>query len=86
VKSGPYGFSKKARVYDEMVLNAVAKNQLRAIMRFKKHFVDAAKPDSIWQMAILAGITERIRLTAQVVSYDVPTYFGMICASFRRAV
>jgi aromatic ring-opening dioxygenase LigB subunit len=53
-------------------------------MSFKQTLVKGAKPDSLWQMAVLAGIAERIKLRAEVVSYDVPTYFGMICASLQR--
>src|SRR5881397_378946 len=47
-------------------------------------FIEAAKPDSLWQMAILAGVSERIPLTPRLYSYQVPTYFGMICAGFQR--
>jgi hypothetical protein len=39
--------------------------------------------DGLWQMTILAGIADKIALRAQLVCYDVPTYFGMICASFQ---
>jgi aromatic ring-opening dioxygenase LigB subunit len=85
-KSGPYGFSGRAKEYDQMVMNAITKNRLSAIMKIEKDLVDAAKPDSLWQMTILAGIADRIRLRADLVSYDVPTYFGMICASFHREV
>jgi len=53
-------------------------------MSFERALVEAAKPDSLWQMAILAGIADKVKLRAEIVSYDVPTYFGMICASFQR--
>ena len=83
-KSGPYGFSSRAREYDNLVVDAITRNQLRSITKFPTELVDAAKPDSLWQMAILAGISDRITLTAQLISYDLPTYFGMICAGFHR--
>jgi len=82
--SGPYGFSRQAKSYDRMVLDALMSNRISAVMTFKRGLVKAAKPDSLWQMAILAGITDKVRLRAEIVSYDVPTYFGMICASFQR--
>jgi len=59
-------------------------NRIGAVMTFKQSLVEAAKPDSLWQMAMLAGIADKIKLKPELVSYDVPTYFGMICASFRR--
>ena len=82
--AGPYGFSKQAKNYDKMVLDALMNNRMSAVMAFKQDLVRAAKPDSLWQMAMLAGISDEIRLKSEIVSYDVPTYFGMICASFRR--
>ena len=82
--TGPYGFSKQAKNYDKMVLDALMNNRMGAVMTFKQDLVSAAKPDSLWQMAMLAGIADQIRLKSEIVSYDVPTYFGMICASFRR--
>ncbi|MGA3108058.1 MAG: hypothetical protein ABSD99_01155 [Candidatus Bathyarchaeia archaeon] len=82
--TGPYGFSRQAKYYDKMVLDALMNNRMDAVMTFKQDLVSAAKPDSLWQMAMLAGIADEIQLKSEIVSYDVPTYFGMICASFRR--
>jgi aromatic ring-opening dioxygenase LigB subunit len=83
-KNGPYGFNRQAKDYDRMVLEALISNRIGAVMTFKQSLVEAAKPDSLWQMAMLAGIADKIKLKPELVSYDVPTYFGMICASFRR--
>jgi len=83
-KSGPYGFNKASKEYDRLVLQAIQRGRIDSIMGFKPKFVDAAGPDSLWQMTMLAGAIDRFRMKADVISYDVPTYFGMICASFRR--
>jgi len=53
-------------------------------MSIKPDLVEAAKPDSLWQMTILAGIADKLKLKSDLVSYDAPTYFGMICANFKR--
>ena len=82
--AGPYGFSREAKNYDRRVLDALVSNRLRTVMSFERALVEAAKPDSLWQMAILAGIADKVKLRAEIVSYNVPTYFGMICASFQR--
>ena len=84
-KNGPYGFSARAKEYDTFVLNALNTNRIEAIMAAPSDLVEAAKPDSLWQMAILAGIANKVKLKVELVSYDVPTYFGMICAHFKRA-
>ena len=83
-KSGPYGYSSQAKEYDERIVEALKMNRIGDIMRIEPRLVDAAKPDSLWQMAILAGIADRVELAAELVSYDLPTYFGMICAHFKR--
>lgn len=83
-KSGPYGFSKASKQYDRIVIDAIRENRIYAIMRLRSKLIDAARPDSLWQMAMLAGALDKVSMGAEMVSYDVPTYFGMICASFRR--
>jgi aromatic ring-opening dioxygenase LigB subunit len=84
-KSGPYGYHRNAAKYDEFVSQAIRKNRIESISRLSKSFVEDAKPDSLWQMAILAGITQVVRMRGKLLSYEVPTYYGMICASFVRA-
>ena len=83
-KSGPYGVSRAAAVYDRMVLDAIRANRIRRIMNLKTKLVDDAKPDSLWQMTMLAGILSRVHLYPELFSYQVPTYYGMMCAGFRR--
>ena len=83
--TGPYGYSTRAKEYDRFVLDALSRNRIREVMTITHDLVEAAKPDSLWQMAILAGIASEVKLKTEFISYDVPTYFGMICANFRRA-
>jgi len=83
-KKGPYGYSRRASEYDNQVCKAISKNRLRSILKIDPHLVEEAKPDSLWQMAILAGILEEVRMSSELVSYEVPTYYGMVCAAFHR--
>ena len=83
-KSGPYGFHRAASKYDQFVSRAIRENRLGAISHLTKRFVENAKPDSLWQMAMLVGVTQVIKLRASLLSYQVPTYYGMISASFHR--
>jgi aromatic ring-opening dioxygenase LigB subunit len=80
--SGPYGFSPAASKYDDFVLDAIRDNGLKRILRLKPSFIEAAKPDSPWQMVILAGINEIVPLRSELLSYQVPSYYGMACAGF----
>ncbi len=84
-KSGPYGYHRSAAKYDEFITQAIRKNRIESISRLSKQFVKDAKPDSLWQLAVLAGLTRVVKMRGNLVSYDVPTYYGMICASFLRA-
>jgi aromatic ring-opening dioxygenase LigB subunit len=84
-KPGPYGYHRSAAKYDAFVSRAIQENRIESISRLSKRFVEEAKPDSLWQMAILAGITRVVKMQGTLRSYAVPTYYGMICASFVRA-
>ena len=81
-RTGPYGFSRAAQKYDDLVLRAIRDNNLKRILRLRPRFIEDAKPDSLWQMVILAGINELVPLRSQLLSYQVPSYYGMVCAGF----
>ena len=83
-KSGPYGYSKNAAVYDRKVVEAIEGGRLSDIMKFSPSMVDEARPDSLWQMVMLAGVLEEVRMTGRRYSYEVATYFGMLCAGYTR--
>lgn len=83
-KSGPYGFHSAASKYDKFVSRAIRENRIGSISHLTKRFVEDAKPDSLWQMAMLVGVTQVIKMRGNLLSYQVPTYYGMICASFHR--
>lgn len=80
---GPYGFDSASAKYDETVKRAITENDLEPLLKLPQRFVEDAKPDSLWQMAILQGVLERVRMTGRLLSYQVPTYYGMLCASFQ---
>jgi len=84
-RDGPYGFSPSALRYDRMVVEAIQEGRLKSIVRLPRPFVDAAKPDSLWQMTVLAGILEEVPMVGELVSYQLPTYYGMLCAGYRKA-
>jgi len=83
-KKGPYGFNPASKEYDELVVKAVKENNLKQLLTLDPKFVEDAKPDSLWQMAILAGLLEKVSMKGRFVSYQAPTYFGLLCASFER--
>jgi aromatic ring-opening dioxygenase LigB subunit len=78
---GPYGHSPASKVFDDRVVDLVKRNALGELLSFDPAFVAEAKADSFWQMLMLHGaIGDRWR--AELLSYEAPTYFGMLCAAF----
>lgn len=81
-RDGPYGFHASAKQFDEFAVTAIRNGNLSPLLRLDSGFVEDAKPDSLWQLAILQGILTKLPMSAKLFSYQVPTYFGMICAGF----
>lgn len=84
-KSGPYGFDKRAALYDKQVVEAVRRDKLSEVMKMDPGFVDGARPDSWWQMAMLVGVLSLIPMKGELHSYQVPTYYGMLCAGYKKS-
>jgi aromatic ring-opening dioxygenase LigB subunit len=78
---GPYGYAPESKVFDDRVVDLVKRNALGELLRFEPTFVAAAKADSFWQMLMLYGAIG-VTWSADFLSYEVPTYFGMLCAAF----
>jgi len=78
---GPYGFHPASREYDQLVVRLVEQDRLGALLLLDPAMVERAKADSWWQLLVLHGALGpgwRSRLLA----YEVPTYFGMLCALY----
>jgi aromatic ring-opening dioxygenase LigB subunit len=78
---GPYGFDPASGEYDAQVVELVRENGLERLLEIDPGFVAAAQADSWWQMLVLHGATDDA-FDVELLSYEAPTYFGMLCASF----
>jgi aromatic ring-opening dioxygenase LigB subunit len=79
--SGPYGFDPAAAEYDRQVVELVQENRLTGLLDLDPAFVDAAKADSWWQLLMLHGALGD-GWSAEFLSYEASTYFGMLCAAY----
>jgi aromatic ring-opening dioxygenase LigB subunit len=79
--SGPYGFDPASAIYDEQIVELVGGNRLAGLLDIDPGFVADAQADSWWQMLVLHGATED-GFDVELLSYEAPTYFGMLCAAF----
>ena len=78
---GPYGFNPASKEFDDRVVDLVKRDALGELLRFDPAFVAEAKADSFWQMLMLQGaISDGWR--GDFLSYEAPTYFGMLCAAY----
>jgi len=80
-KTGPYGFHPAAAEYDAKVTELVRANELDGLLEIPRELIENAKADSWWQMLMLHGAT-RGGWRATLISYEAPTYFGMLTAAY----
>jgi aromatic ring-opening dioxygenase LigB subunit len=78
---GPYGFDPAAATYDELVVRMVRENRLGELVALDLGLVESARADSFWQLLVLHGALGD-GFDAELLSYEAPTYFGMLCAAF----
>lgn len=83
--AGPYGFHEAAALLDAAVVDAMKRGDLEALAAFDPSFVEDAKPDGLWQTLVLAGAVSAGERRVDVLSYEAPTYFGLLCARVTRA-
>jgi aromatic ring-opening dioxygenase LigB subunit len=81
---GPYGFDPAAAEFDAACCEAVRAQDLGRLLGFDRDWVERAKPDALWQMLNLHGAIDGQGFWGELLSYEVPTYFGMLCAAYER--
>lgn len=79
---GPYGYDPAADEYDRQIVELVRADRLERLLEFDLDFVDHAKPDSLWQMTMLYGVSQVVPLKGEFLAYALPSYFGMMTASY----
>jgi aromatic ring-opening dioxygenase LigB subunit len=80
---GPYGYSEHSAPYDEDVQDVVRRNALHELAAWDARRARDALADSFWQLLMLHGALED-GFDADLISYEAPTYFGMLTAAFTR--
>jgi aromatic ring-opening dioxygenase LigB subunit len=81
---GPYGFHEAAAIVDARVTAAVESNSLESLIGLTTQEVEDAAIDGLWQTLMLAGVQRRVPMNSRLVSYEAPTYYGMMVAAFTR--
>jgi aromatic ring-opening dioxygenase LigB subunit len=82
---GPYGFDPSAKRYDQLICELVRGDRMDRLADIPPELVESAKADSWWQMLMLHGATVN-GWRGRLVSYEAPTYFGMLTAAYTPAI
>ena len=81
---GPYGFTPKSKEFDEAVVKLIRDGDGLHFSRLGSTFAREAKADSYWQMLMLEGALGQDGWKGELLSYEAPTYFGMLCAAYAQ--
>jgi len=81
-RHGPYGYDPASARFDKLVAAAVRAEDLTRLLDLNPYFVEAAKPDGLWQIVMLHGALTHTPMRGELLSYEVPTYFGLLCAAY----
>jgi aromatic ring-opening dioxygenase LigB subunit len=84
--AGPYGFDPASAEYDSMIQQTVRSNALDSLVNADLEFADRAKVDGLWQSVMLAGALHHTPMRGELISYEAPTYFGMLVASYKPEI
>jgi aromatic ring-opening dioxygenase LigB subunit len=82
--SGRYGFDPAAAECDAALLEVVRANSLERLLEFDEDWVDRAKNEAIRPLLTLHGLLEGTGSRVDLLSYEAPTYYGMMCAAYDR--
>jgi len=69
-------------VFDDRVVEVVRADRLGELVKLDIELVRTAAADSWWQMLMLSGAIESGSWKGEFLSYEHPTYFGMLCAAY----
>lgn len=84
--SGPYGYDPIAPEMDQRIVDAITADELHALLALPQEDVNRAAIDGLWQTLMLAGVRDIQPLPeVELLSYEAPSYFGMIVALYRQA-
>ncbi|HEY1455329.1 MAG TPA: extradiol ring-cleavage dioxygenase [Candidatus Dormibacteraeota bacterium] len=79
---GPYGYHPAALDYDMRIKELVLSGGLEELSGISPELVEDAKADSWWQLLVLHGATAGPAWRGRLISYEAPTYFGMLTAAY----
>ena len=79
---GPFGFHPAAAEVDAAVVAAVREGDLLRLRTLDAQAAADAAIDGLWQALMLAGALTVAPMRHELLSYEAPTYYGMLVAAY----
>ncbi len=79
---GPYGYDVASQEFDSALVDAVKAQDLARLLSYDLDWLKRASTDSYGQILNLHGAIEGSNFKGDLLSYEVPTYFGMVCVAY----
>lgn len=83
-EDGPYGYHPASAEVDAEVVAAIEAGDLHRLDAISDQRASDAAIDGLWQTLMLAGALDVVPMTGELLSYEAPSYYGMIVATYRR--
>lgn len=83
---GPYGYDIASQEFDIALIDAVKAQDLARLLEFDLDWLKRASTDSYGQILNLHGAIEGTNFRGELLSYEVPTYFGMMCVAYEPSI
>ncbi|MEI6499495.1 MAG: extradiol ring-cleavage dioxygenase [Armatimonadota bacterium] len=77
-----FGYSPAAAQYDALYCEAVSAGRLERLLTVSDELLIGSWADSLWQTLILAGALQVVPMPVDLLSYAVPSYYGMVVAVY----
>lgn len=79
---GPYGFDPAAAECAAAIVEAVRSGELERLLEYDADWASRAMTEAVEPLLALHGLLDGTGLKREFLSYEVPTYFGMLCATY----
>jgi|SRR5579859_3721431 len=81
-KNGPYGYDPASAEFDAATVRAIREQDPARLLTFDQAWLKRAATDAYGQILNMAGMIEGTSFRGELLSYEVPTYFGMMCVAY----
>ncbi|HWG85751.1 MAG TPA: extradiol ring-cleavage dioxygenase [Deinococcales bacterium] len=80
-----YGLEAASAEFDAVAREAVPAQDAARLLEVNREWLKRAKTDAYVQLLAALGAVQGLGWRGELLSYEVPTYFGMMCVSFTPA-